>query len=420
MRVTPFGQDGPRPGSVDLADSELYRSGDPHGLWRVMRAQFPVWWQEPGQVPGFWSVFRHADVLRVLRDHRAFSSEGGNMLSALGSGDPAGGGMLAASDPPHHTVVRDVLAPMFSPSARSGHAEEVRDAVRQALRPVLDGQPFDLAEVSGEVAMAIVGPVIGVPEADRDRLAWLSTMAIAPDDEMYCVRDRRTTLMTAHMEIFQYFSDLLESRVPTPSHQMLGLLRDARPGGEPLTPADVVYNCYGMLLGASVTTPHVAAAGLLALSEHPEQRAKLAAAPRGGIPALIDEAVRWSSPSIHFMRHAREDVDISGTLIRAGEPVVAWIGSANRDEEVFADPFTFDATRSPNRHLGFGMGRHYCLGAAVARSGLTVLFEEALRSGVELKLTGEIRHLRSHTIAGFASLPAVAARVPDGVDAEHP
>jgi len=410
VRLTPTGPGGPDPGSVDLTDSELYRSGDPQGLWRAMRANAPVWWQEPGDTPGFWSVFRHADVQRVLRDHRDFSSEGGNMLSALGSGDPAGGRMLAATDPPHHTVLREILAPMFSPAAQSGHAAEVRDAVRRVLRPVLDGRPFDLAEVAAEVAMAIVGPMIGVPDADRARLARLTNMAIAPEDELFSVRDRRTTLMTAHFEIFQYFTDLLESPADMSPHHMLGLLRGARPEGKPLTSDDIIYNCYGLLLGASVTTPHVAAAGLLALGEHPEQRVALSA-DHAGIPALIDEAVRWASPSVHFMRHARHDVDISGTVIRQGEPVVAWIGSANRDETVFTDPFTFDAARSPNRHLGFGVGRHYCLGASVARSGLTVFFEEMLRAGVDVKLTGEIGHLRSNTIGGFTSLPVVAVPV---------
>lgn len=410
MRLTPATPDGPHPDSVDLADPELYESGDPQGLWRVMRARHSVWWQEPGEAPGFWSVFRHADVLRVLRDHRAFSSERGNMLSALGGTDPAGGRMLAASDPPHHTVLREVLAPMFSPAAQSGHEEEVREEVRRLLRPVADGRPFDLAELASKVAMAIVGPIIGVPEADRARLARLSTMAIAPDDALFTVRDRRTTLITAHFEIFQYFSDLLESPGRTPRHHMLGLLREARPGGQPLEAEDIVYNCYGLLLGSSVTTPHVVAAGLLALNEHPRQRAALACEPEG-VPALIDEAVRWASPSIHFLRHAQEDMELSGARIRKGDPVVAWIASANRDEEVFTDPFTFDAARSPNRHLGFGMGRHYCLGAPVARSGLKVFFEEALRGGAEFALTGEIGHLRSHTIAGFTSIPAVAARV---------
>lgn len=410
MRLTPVGPEGPDPESVDLTDSELYRSGDPQGLWRVMRARAPVWWQEPGETPGFWSVFGHADVQRVLRDHRDFSSEGGNMLSALGSGDPAGGRMLAASDPPHHTVLREVLAPMFSPAAQSGHAAEVRDAVRRVLQPLFDGRPFDLAEVTAEVAMAIVGPMIGVPDADRARLSRLTNMAIAPEDEAFRVRDRRTTLMTAHFEIFQYFADLLESPADISPHHMLGLLRDARPEGEPLSSDDIIYNCYGLLLGSGVTTPHVASAGLLALAEHPEQRAALAA-DETGIAGLIDEAVRWSSPSVHFMRHARRDVEVSGKVIRAGEPVVAWIGSANRDETVFTDPFAFDAARSPNRHLGFGMGRHYCLGASVARAGLTVFFEEVLRAGVDVTLTGEIGHLRSNTIAGFTRLPVVAVPV---------
>lgn len=390
------------PKAVDLLDPGLYADGDPHAVWQVLRDRDPVHWQELADGRGFWSVTRYEEVERVLRDHATFTSERGNLLYTLGADDPAAGKMMPSTDPPRHAWLRDPIAKALSAKALADRDDEMRAAVRRLLEPALDGQPWDVADAAAALPMALLGPLLDIDEDDWEWLGRASLEAVAPEEFQ---PDNATALAEAHYEIFEYFSDLVLER--DGADDLVGDMLASTIDGRQARLDEVVYNSYSLLLGANVTTPHAVSATLLALAERPASYDLLATDP-SLITNAVEEGLRWSSPGIHFLRHATDDVTLDGVRIAVGEPVVAWVASANRDEDVFTDPYLFDVCRRPNRHLAFGVGRHYCVGAALTRRTMELLFGEFVRSVRRWELAGPVAHLRSIAIGGFTSLPIIA------------
>jgi cytochrome P450 len=259
--------------------------------------------------------------------------------------------------------------------------------------------------------MAFTGTLMGLPEEDWTRLALLTTSAVAPSDLDYRQNTGHSTLAAAHHDLFAYFSARVRERVRQPREDLVGFLVGMEVDGRRLRHDEIVYNCYSLLLGANVTTPHAIASTVLALIENPLEWQRLLADP-ALTSSMIEEGLRWSSPANHFMRHAVHDMELHGTHIREGDAVVAWLGSANRDEDVFADPYRFDITRSPNRHLAFGLGPHYCIGAPLARIALRMLFQVIVASVQEFTVAGPVEHLASDFVAGIKSLPLTAKLSP--------
>jgi cytochrome P450 len=384
--------------NVDLADPDLHASGRVHAVWRELRESSPVYWQ-PAPGGGFWSVTRHADVDRVLREYASFTSERGTLLNLLGTGDPASGRQLAATDPPAHDELRAPLQRAMGVRPAESLRPAIRAGVRELLEPGLAGEPFDVAAALAGLPLVLAGPLLGLPRADWPRLARLALMCSAEDDPDYQVGgDARATLRHGHRELFGYFVDLVRQRSRHPGDDLVSLLLadpDARSGS-------VVANCYSLLLGAAVTLPGVPAAALLELARRDRY------AWWAGRPELLDggveEALRWASPASHFMRHARRPVRVSGVTIAEGDAVVAWIGSANRDPAVFPRPDEFDPVRQPNRHLAFGSGHHYCLGSHLARLTLRVFFAELFAACRRVTVVGEPVRVRSAFLSGYKRL----------------
>ncbi|MFD7451656.1 cytochrome P450 [Kitasatospora sp. NPDC059827] len=393
------------PDTVDLGDPAFYAEGDPHPVWTVMRREAPVHRRTLPDGRSFLSVTRHADVSAVLRDHTRFTSRRGTMLSILGERDPAGDKMMAACDPPVHGALREPMARVLSFARLRPHQEAIRRLVRTLLQPLADGGPLDLAAAATGFPMAFTGALMGLPEQDWEYLARLTTMAVAPEDATFHQVGGGAKLVRAHHELFAYFAEQARSRGPR--DDLVGFLRSMPVGDRTMRREELVYNCYSLLLGANVTTPHAMAATVLAFTEHPEQYRRLGDG-TATVEDAVEEGLRWSSPANHFMRYSVVDTELSGVPVRAGEAVVAWLGSANRDERVFADPFAFDVSRSPNRHLAFGFGPHYCIGAPLARIALRLFFAEVVRLVGEFELAGPVEHLRSNFVAGIKSLPVTA------------
>ncbi|MFD4607403.1 cytochrome P450 [Streptomyces sp. NPDC058440] len=400
---------------IDLADPELYASGDPHRLWHVLRERAPVHRQTLPDGRYFWSVTLYRDVNDVLRDHTRYSSERGTLLSILGSTDPAGGRMMAASDPPVHTALREPMGKALSARALEHWAPRIREVVLRLLSPLADGV-LDLAEAAMAFPMAFTGSLMGLPEDDWARLARLTTMAIAPEDPAFQEGAGHTTLASAHHELFEYFAVRVRAVSSARGDDLTGYLLRMKADGRPLRQDELVYNCYSLLLGANVTTPHALAATVVALMEHPDQYRRLQAEP-ALVTGAVEEGLRWSSPANHFMRHAVEDTVQNGVRIGRGDAVVAWLGSANRDASVFPDPYDFRVDRSPNRHVAFGFGPHYCIGAPLARLALRVMFDEIVRMVAEFRPAGPVRHLKSNFVAGISSLPVTAVLRPGAAEA---
>lgn len=391
--------------TIDLRDPRFYASGDPHAVWRVMRERAPVHRQELPDGRSFRSVTRYADVGAVLRDHRRFTSRRGTLLSILGQADPAGDKMMAASDPPVHTALREPLAKVLSYGALRVRQPGIRAVVRRLLAPALTGQPWDLAESLAGFPMAFTGALMGLPERDWPELTTLTAMAIAPDEP--ALYREQGSLTAAHHELFEYFGEQVRSRTHT--NDLIGFLTSMPVRQRRMRIDEVVYNCYSLLLGANVTTPHAIAATVLAFIEHPDQYNRIGPAD-DDVATAVEEGLRWSSPANHFMRYAVVDTELSGEPVQAGEALVAWLGSANRDEHVFADPYRFDVTRTPNRHLAFGLGAHYCIGAPLARIALRLFFGELVELAAGFELAGQVEHLHSNFTAGIRHLPVIIRR----------
>lgn len=397
--------------AVDLFDHDFYATGDPHLVWAAMRRRAPV---HRSTLPGgqsFWSVTRYDDVNDVLRDHTRFTSSKGTLLSVLGGTDPAGGKMMAASDPPVHTALRKPMAKVLSHRALQPHNPRIRRVVNRMLSPLLDRGVWDIAEAGAGFPMAFTGTLMGLPEEDWERLARLTTTAIAPEDSDYRQSEGHGTLAAAHHELFAYFSGQVRRRRKDPGDDLLGFLVEMEADGRKLRHDEIVYNCYSLLLGANVTTPHAIAATVLALIENPGEWDRWQAEP-ALTGSVVEEGLRWSSPANHFMRHATRDLELGGQRIKQGEALVAWLGSANRDEEVFDDPFRFDVARNPNRHVAFGFGPHYCIGAPLARIALRMLFDVLVASVEEFTVAGTVEHLASNFVAGIKHLPVTARLSP--------
>jgi cytochrome P450 len=388
---------------IDLADVGLYTDGDAHLAWQTLRAQCPVFWQPRQSGEGFWAVTRQADVRRVLAEHETFTSERGTAIAMLDAPDPSAGLMMQATDPPRHRQFRQQVGKDFSAYALMGLTGQVRSFARAALEPAVDGRPWDVAEAFARLPMAVAAVMMGLPEKDVDPLLHLAYASLAPHDPRYRSGPEKATSTFAHYDIIRYFGEHVARRRESPSGDLISHLLSVEVDGRLLTEEAVLLNCLSLLLGAVVTTSHAISATIIALAEQNGGEGRWPDAMP--VRAAVEEALRWSSPVTHFMRRARRDVEMHGTMIRAGDAVTAWIASANRDEDVFERPYALDFRRSPNRHVTFGVGSHRCLGSNLARLMLQHSFE-LLVSGIEcFEIAGTPCHLASNEIAGVVSLP---------------
>jgi cytochrome P450 len=394
---------------IDLFDPHRYRAvsqhqGSQHAAWQALRRQAPAWWHErPGQ-PGFWSVTRHADCARVMKDHRAFSSASGTVLDSVGAGDPAGGRTISLMDPPDHTDIRTEVMRSFSHAAVRARADEIRAEVSRLVRPLLDGEQ-DAAVLLRRLPMAVTGALIGIPEEHWDPIAYWTLAGIAPRTPEFAEGDGPLQVVRrAHHEIFARFHETIARKRAHPGDDLISILLDVRVGGRRLDDTEVLLNCYSFMAGANSTTPHVATQTMLALAGRPELWTRLAG-DLSQVPALVEEGVRWTATPHHLVRRAAADTVIGGQRIAAGQWVCAWLGSALRDESVFDRPYEFDPARPPGQNLGFGTGPHYCVGAPVSRYALRLLFEELLTAFDRIDLAGPVTHLTSNWVNGIVSMP---------------
>lgn len=409
MRMSgPNGENEVDLAQINLADPNLYGRGNPHRIFHYLRANAPVYWQDLGDGRGFWSVTKYDDVEWVLKDHATFTSSRGTLLNLLSTEDPAGGQAMVSTDPPKHTCMRQQMNVAMNHKAVELYVDRIRAEVHRLFAPAATGEVFDFAEATAALSTAIAGIMMGVPRADWPFLTKLGRMCIAPEDPEYCLaKGPKATLTQAHRGLYAYFQDeVMQREQREPQNDLLNVLMTMNIDARPLSAGEIVANCYSLFLGASVTVPHVPAAALLELIETGRYAAWTQS--QEHIQTTVEEASRWASPANHFMRYATRDLDIRGAEIKGGQAVVAWLGSANRDEDVFTDPYTFDYRRNPNRHLAFGAGPHYCIGHTAARRTLGILLEVITEHFASFELAGEVEHLCSDFVAGIKHLRVVA------------
>jgi len=388
---------------INLADTNLYTSGDAHVVWQTLRAERPVFWQAQPAGEGFWAVTRQADVRRVLGDYQAFTSEKGTAIAMLGGPDPAAGLMMQATDPPRHGLFRQHLVKPFSAHTVASYRSQVRSFVKDAMSPAREGETWNAAESFARLPMAVGAMMMGLPESDIDPLLRLAYASLAPRDPRYSFGSEKTTSASAHYNIIKYFNEYIDKRRANLSEDLISHLLTVQIEGRALNSEEVLLNCLSLLLGAVVTTSHAINSTLITLAGQHGGEGRWPRMAR--LQVAVEEALRWSSPVTHFMRRSRRDVEMHGQKIRAGDAVTAWIASANRDETVFARPYELDLERTPNRHVTFGFGSHRCLGSNLARLMLHESFEELIASIECFELAAAPSHLVSNEIAGVVSLP---------------
>jgi cytochrome P450 len=406
---------------VDLLDASLYATGELHAVLRHLRKHQPVYRQDtPGHQP-FWNVTRYDDVLRVLKSYAEFTSRRGTLICIvdLNVADFASDMMMPDTDPPLHTRMREPLARALTARAIQAQTPRLRQLAIDLLAPGLAGAPYDLAAATRVFPIQVMGTLFGLPADTWERLAQLVTMTVAYRDPEFAEGSPQATLRQAHHELFACFAGELRRRRrrADSGHDLIGVLMRMQLAGSYLSDEEILCNLYSLLLGGGATTPQVINATILELAERPDEYRRWASRP-DLLESGVEEALRWSSPATHFMRHAVADIELRGQTIRAGDSVTAWIASANRDEQIFPDPFRFDVGRTPNRHLAFGIGPHYCIGAPLARVALTTFFSELLRRVEQIEVPGPIEHLESNQVAGIKHMtvhlvPRARPAVPD-------
>ena len=254
--------------ALDLTDPGFYSDGEPHAAWHALRERAPVRQYTNKAGIDYWVVTKFTDVENVLKNHRHFTAQRGNMLHMLGTEDPAGGHQMAVTDPPRHTNMRTPLTRALLMRSVEHRIEPIRNLVLQMIEPWKGGEPFDFAEVMAGFPMAVSGDLMELPEADWPRLTHLTTCSIAADDlEFQLPEGPEETLRQAHRDLFSYFQSIVIRRRRDPGTDLISLLLTIEADGQRLTPSQVVSNCYSLLLGANVTTPQIANAALLHLIE---------------------------------------------------------------------------------------------------------------------------------------------------------
>ncbi len=395
----------PRFPEIDLTDPDNFVAGVPHHWFRKLRAEAPVYWhEESDDGPGFWAITKYEDLKHVSRSPKLFcSSQGTNIESHDGETLQRLQMIMLNMDPPKHVKFRRLVQRGFTPNRVQHMEARTRERARAIVDAVAGRGECDFVnDVAAELPLQVIADLMGVPQEDRRILFDLSNRLIGFEDPEF--QTSREDAMQASAEMWAYANQLAARRREGPQDDLTTALLTGEVDGERLN--ELEYDSFFLLLAVAgnETTRNLISHGMLALMRHPESRDRLVADP-SLIPDAVEEMLRYSPPVMYFRRTATADTEIRGVPIRAGDKVVLYYPSVNRDEDVFEDPDRFDVTRSPNHHLAFGIGEHFCLGANLARLEINILFEELLARLPDMEIAGEVRRLRSSFIDGIKEIP---------------
>ena len=392
------------------------REGYPHDVWTRLRAEDPVHWYDRSPGEKFWTITRHEDIVFIGKRPDLFISDPVLVVqpTPLAERDDSFPKNLIQFDPPKHGQQRKLISKGFTPRAlRRFHPD-----IERIARGVVDdlfaegerGECDFVDRISAPLPIAVIGWLLGVPEPDWPKLYhWTNRMLGSSDPEF---RDEETTMETvrkAQEELFSYFADLVAKKRANPEDDLVTLFAHAEVEGEKLSDIEVLIWCNLIVAAGNETTRNATSGGMEALIEHPNELRKLQQAIADGDEGLlgrgVEEILRWTSPIIQFARTATQDVELRGRQIKKGDIVALYYPSANRDEAVFEAPFEFRVDRTPNRHLAFGIGEHFCAGAHVARLEIEYALRFFLPRLEEIELAGPIDRLHSSFIGGIKRLP---------------
>jgi cytochrome P450 len=389
--------------------------GYPHAAWARLRREAPLFWNTKHVQNPFWAVTKHADVVAISKQPDLFHN--GPRLAVIPglqvTAAPGEGGGFARHllnmDPPEHAQYRKLVSHRFTPR---GLARMTHD-IETITKDLLDAMAGDGSEQTGEFVRQLSAPLplnvlaelLGVPrDMWPEMFRWTNQIAGATDPEYQGGKDAGAAADDARNQLFAYFARVAVERRKTPGDDIASVISNARLDGEPLPIFEMLSYYFLLVVAGNETTRNAMTGGLLALIEHPDEWRKLRANP-ALVDSAVEEIVRWTTPVIQFCRTPIRDVEIRGTKIRAGENLCLLYPSANRDEEIFDDPFSFRVDRTPNRHLAFGIGEHFCLGANLARLELRVVFRHLVERLEYVELAGPVERLHSSFLGGVKRMP---------------
>ena len=410
----------PDPGSIDLSNVDFWLEPlavREAAFTALRRAPGPLFHEEfdpPPELglpkgPGYWSLVRHEHVLAASRDAGLFCSGRGTNIPDLPQAFNEFFGSMINMDDPRHARLRRIVSRGFTPRALGRLEETVQKRAADVVDRVIEKGECDfVTEIAAPLPLEIICDMMGIPDSQTRFVFERSNVILGLGDPDYVPPgdNIQAAALGAGSDLANLMNELADERRKRPTDDLTSALLDAQVDGETLTGPELASFFVLLVVAGNETTRNAISHGMKALCDFPDERRKWSADFENVAPTAIEEIVRWATPVIHFRRTATRDTEVGGQPIRAGEKVVLWYNSANRDEAAFADPERFDVTRQPNEHVGFGgPGPHHCLGANLARREMRVMFREIFARLPDLEITGPPERLRSNFIHGIKRMP---------------
>ena len=403
--------------TLDIISPDHYQQhGYPHEEWALLRREAPIFWYTRTSGVPFWAVTKYQDIITISKQPRRLLNS--PRLGAFPEAEERAGGIpppdegrhLLTMDPPQHGKYRRLIPTRFTPNA----IRQMQPQIEEIAEEILDGITTEgevaeidfVTEVSTVLPLAVIAHMLGVPRSDWKLLFQWTNQMIGSEDPEYRGEGEtpEESEERARLEAITYFSQMVEERRKDPQDDLVSILTHGEVDGEPL-PAENLFAFFNLIvIAGNETTRNATSGGLLALIENPGEFEKLRRDP-SLVPTAVEEILRWTTPVIQFCRTATEDVEIRGQKIRAGESLCLFYPSANRDEDIFEEPFCFKVDRDPNPHLAFGIGEHFCLGSQVARLELNVMFQQLVARLGAVELAGPVERQRSPFLGGVKHMP---------------
>ena len=406
---------------TDLINASAYgQNGVPHELWTHLRKESPVYWYaQRGHTP-FWAITKHEDIMEISSQPDIFSNEAGGIIVLNeaqiqsfiegGSGSPlAQMKTIITMDPPEHRSYRKVASGYFTPRGVTNLDEIVKSSAAAIFDELPDEGEVDFIEtIAQKHPLRVLATILGINEEQEERLLVITQELFGSEDPdmQRQGEDREAARKELGMEFYTLFDEIIKDRRACPRDDLATMLANAElSDGCPLGQLETLGYYLIVFTAGHDTTRNALSGAISAFLDHPDQFERLRQDPSLSKSA-VDEIVRWTTPVNYMKRQAVQDYELRGQNIKAGEELALFYCSANRDEDVFEDPFTFDIGRSPNRHLGFGWAEHYCLGAHLAKASMKALTEEMVRRIEWMEPNGERTFISSNFVVGLKTLPA--------------
>ena len=403
---------------IDLSDLPFWLRPleEREGAFATLRRERPISFHAEPDVkilprgPGYWAVTRHADILYVSRNPQLFCSGRGSNIGDMPQPFNEFFGSMISMDDPRHARLRRIVARGFTPRK----IQRVEAGVQQTAAAIVDrvierGECDFVTDIAARLPLQIICDLMGIPESQHEFVFSRTNVILGAGDPEYTASEPAKIipmLLQAGAELAQLAQELGRARKGSSGEDLVSALVNAEIEGETLSEQELGSFFVLLAVAGNETTRNAISHGMKALCDHPEQRRLWAEDFERLAPTAVEEIVRWATPVIHFRRTATEDTELGGVRIAAGQKVVMWYCSGNRDETVFAQPFAFDIRRTPNDHVGFGgPGPHYCLGAHLARREITAMFRELLRRLPDLEIPEPPQKLQSFFIHGIKHMP---------------